>query len=64
MAVVPGSTFVRILPGRRRATYVVRVVRRAPVEYVEAEPAEGGRRASIPLRLVEQWVTNAPMARA
>lgn len=62
MTVVPGNTFVRILPGRRRMKYVVRAVRWAPVRYAEIEPAGGGHRASVPLHLVEQWVTQEQSA--
>ncbi|SHU85511.1 Uncharacterised protein [Mycobacteroides abscessus subsp. bolletii] len=57
MAVVAGNTFMRILPGRRRVKYVVRAVRWAPVSYAEIEPVDGGCRATVPLHLVEQWVT-------
>lgn len=52
MSVVPGNTFVRVLPGRRLMRYVVRAVRWAPVRYAEIEPVGGGRRASVPLHLV------------
>lgn len=58
MTVVPGNTFVRILPGRRRMKYVVRAVRRAPFSYAEVEPVDGGARAPVPLHLVEQWVAH------
>lgn len=62
MTVVPGNTFVRVLPGHRRMRYVVRAVRWAPVQYAEIEPVDGGRRASVPLRLVEQWVAREQSA--
>lgn len=62
MTVVPGNTFVRILPGRRRMRYVVRAVRWAPVRYAEIEPVDGGRRVTVPLHRVEQWVAQEQSA--
>lgn len=62
MTVVPGNTFVRILPGRRRKRYVVRAVRWAPVRYAEIEPVDGGRRATVPLHRVEQCVAQEQSA--
>lgn len=62
MTVLPGNTFVRILPGRRRMKYVVRAVRWAPFSYAEIEPVDGGRRATVPLHRVEQWVAQEQSA--
>ncbi|RIT25930.1 hypothetical protein D2E81_04945 [Mycobacteroides abscessus] len=53
MAVFPGSTFQRSLPGGQSVTYTVRAVRFAPVPYAEVEPVGGGAREALSMWTVE-----------
>lgn len=61
MAVFPGSTFQRPLPGGQSVTYTVRAVRFAPVPYAEVEPVGGGAREALSMWTVERMQTNQPL---
>ncbi len=58
MAVFPGSTFQRPLPGGQSVTYTVRAVRFGPVPYAEVEPVGGGAREALSMWTVERMQTN------